>query len=308
MPVSSLAQAQQVTQSLAQLQTQGNTLEQQITTGLISQSFAGIAPQAAQLVDLTTTQSQQQGFINTINTVNTRLQTMSLATSTMANLLQQFGSQLQTNAYNTTGATIQSQAQALLANIGDYLNTADGEGYVFSGSASTTAPYVASGLPNPGNLTTPVNVAPPSGYYAGNSDISSAQVDNNLNVQYGITAANPAFEQGIRALNFIANSGSFNQSNPTDVANVNQAEQLITTATSGINQLNAQVGMQHSELNNSLQAHQQSLALAKSSIANIENVNPATAITQLDTLQTQLEASYQTVNILQNLTLANYLK
>ena len=308
MPVSSLAQAQQVTQSLAQLQTQGNTLEQQITTGLVSQSFAGIAPQAAQLVDLTTTQSQQQGFINTINTVNTRLQTMSLATSTMANLLQQFGGQLQTNAYNTTGATIQSQAQSLLANIGDYLNTADGEGYVFSGSASTTAPYVASGLPSPGNLTTPVNVAPPAGYYAGNSDISSAQVDTNLNVQYGVTAANPAFEQAIRALNFIANSGSFNQGNPTDVANVNQAEQLLTTATSGINQLNAQIGMQQSELNNSLQAHQQSLSLAKSSISNIENVDPATAITQLDTLQTQMEASYQTVNILQNLTLANYLK
>ncbi len=31
-------------------------------------------------------------------------------------------------------------------------------------------------------------------------------------------------------------------------------------------------------------------------------------ITQLDTLQTQIEASYQTVNILQNLSLANYLK
>lgn len=308
MSVSTLAQTQQVIQNLAQLQSQGNTLEQQITTGLTSQTYAGIAPQAAQLVDLTEAQSQQQGFITTINTVNTQLSTMSLATSTMASLLQQFGGQLQTNAYNTTGATIQSQAQSLLANIGDYLNTADGEGYVFSGSASTTAPYDASGLPNPGDLTTAVNGAPPSGYYAGNSDISSAQVDNNLNVQYGVTAANPAFEQAIRALNFIANSGSFDQNNATDVANVNQAEQLITTATTGINQINAQIGMQQSELNNSLQAHQQSLTLAQSNISNIENVNPATAITQLDTLQTQMEASYQTVNILQNLTLANYLK
>jgi flagellar hook-associated protein 3 FlgL len=308
MPVSSLAQSQQVIQNLAALQTQGNTLEQQIATGLKSQSYAGIAPQASQLVDLTATQSQQQGFINTINSVTTRLQTMSLATSTMANLLQTFGGQLQTNAYNTTGATVQSQAKALLANIGDYLNTADGEGYVFSGSASTTVPYNAAGLPVPGDLTTAVNVAPPAGYYQGNAAISQAQVDTNLNVQYGITAANPAFEQAVRALNFIANSAPFNQSNPADVANVNQAEQLITAATGQINQLNAQVGLQQSELNNSLQAHQQSLTLAKSSIADIQNVDPATAITQLDTLQTQLTASYQTVNILQNLSLANYLK
>jgi len=33
-----------------------------------------------------------------------------------------------------------------------------------------------------------------------------------------------------------------------------------------------------------------------------------TAITQLNTLQTQLQASYQTINLLQSLSLANYLK
>ena len=308
MPVSSLAQTQQVTQNLAALQNQGNTLEQQITTGLKSQSFAGIAPQAAQLVDLTAQQSQQQSFINTINTVNTRLQTVSLATTTISNLVQQFNGQLQTNAYNTNGATIQSQAQSLLANIGDYLNTADGEGYVFSGSASTTPPYNASGLPNPGDLSTPVNGAPPSGYYQGNADISQAQVDTNLNVPYGVTAANPAFEQVVRVLNFLANSPPLDQNNATDVANVGQAQQLLTTAVGQINQLTAQNGMQQSELNNSLTEHQQSLTLAQSSIANIENVDPATVITQLDNLQTQMEASYQTVNILQNLSLANYIK
>ena len=62
MPISSLAQTQQVIQNLLALQTQGNTLEQQISTGLKSQSYAGIAPQAAQVVNLNATQSQQQGY------------------------------------------------------------------------------------------------------------------------------------------------------------------------------------------------------------------------------------------------------
>ncbi|HXQ50995.1 MAG TPA: flagellin [Stellaceae bacterium] len=308
MPISSLAQTQQVIQNLLALQTKGNTLEQQISTGLKSQSFAGIAPQAAQVVSLNATQSQQQGFIDTINTVGTRLQTMSLATSTIASLVQQFGTELQTNAYNTTGTTVQSQAQALLADVGDYLNSTDGEGYIFSGSASATAPFVQGGLPSPGDLVTSVSGAPPAGYYAGNDDISQAQVDTNLSVQYGITADNPAFEQAIRALNFIANAPPFSSNNPADVANVNQAQTMLNNAGTQIQQLTAQVGMQQSELNNTLQVHQQSLSLAKSSIGDIENVDPATAITQLDTLQTQMEASYQTVNILQNLTLANYLK
>jgi flagellar hook-associated protein 3 FlgL len=308
MSISTLAQTQQIIQSLVLLQNQGNALQQQIATGLKSPNFAGIALQAAQLVNLTATQSQQQGYIDTINTVNTRLQTMRLATTTIGNLVQQFGNELQTNAFNPTGTTIQSQAQALLAGIGDYLNTSDGEGYVFSGTATSTLPFDASGLPSPGDLSTAVNVSPPNGYYQGNADISQAQVDTSLNVQYGITAADPAFEQVIRALNFLANSGPLDPTNPADVANVNQAEQLISTGAGQINQLTAQIGMQQSELNNALQVHQESLTLAKSSIANIENVDPATVITQLDALQTQMQASYQTVSILQNLSLANYIK
>jgi flagellar hook-associated protein 3 FlgL len=308
MSVSTIAQMQQVIQNLSQLDTQGSSLEQEITTGLVSTTYSGIAPQAAQLVNLNAVQSLQQGFINTINTVNQQLSSMSLATSTMASMVEQFGSQLQTNAFNTTGATIQTQAQALLAQVGDYLNTQGGEGYLFSGSATTTAPFDASALPNPGDLTTPVNGAPPAGYYQGNDTVASAQVDTNLNVQYGVTADNPAFEQVVRVLNFLANSPSFDQSNPTDVANVNTAEQMLTSAGTDLQQLTSNIGMNQSELNNELQMHQQAQTLAQSNISNITQANPATVITQLDTLQTQIEASYQTVNMLQNLSLANYLK
>lgn len=308
MPISTIAQTQQVIQNLAALRTEGDTLGQQITSGLKSQTYGGIAPQAAQLVSLAAQQSQQQGYVNTINQVNTRLQTMNLATSTIATLVQQFAGQLQTNAYNTSGTTVQSQAKALLANIGDYLNSQDGEGYIFAGSENSTPPYNGSGLPSPGDLTTKVNVAPPNGYYQGNGDIASAQIDSNLNVSYGITAADSAFEPIIRVLNFIANSGSFSDTNSTDVANVSQAQTLLNSAVASVQQLTAQIGMNQSELDNTLEAHQQSLTLAKSTMASIENVDPATAITQLDALQTQLQASYQTVNVLQNLSLATYLR
>jgi flagellar hook-associated protein 3 FlgL len=308
MSVSTIGQMQQVIQNLQQLDTQGSTLETEITTGLKSQTYSGIAPQAAQLVDLNAVASQQQGYINTINTVNQQLSSMNLVTSTMASMVEQFASQLQTNAFNTTGSTIQTQAQALLAQVGDYLNTQGGEGYLFGGSDTTQAPFDAAALPNPGNLTSPVNGAPPSGYYQGNDTIASAQVDNDLTVQYGVTADNSAFEQVVRVLNFLANSPSFNQNNPTDVANVDTAEQMLTSAGTDLEQLTSNIGMNQSELNNELQMHQQALTMAQSNAGDIDQANSATVITQLDTLQTQLEASYQTVNMLQNLSLANYLK
>lgn len=308
MAISTLAQVQQVVQNLTQMQTQANTLGQQISTGLKSQSFADLPQQAAQIINLGAAQSQQQGYIDTINTVNTRLQTMTLATSTITTLVQQFAGQLATNAFNPTGATVQSQAQGLLAEIGNYLNSQDGEGYLFSGSNSTTAPFDASGLPNPGDLTTSVSGAPPAGYYAGNGTIAQAQVDDNLNLSYGVTANNPAFEQVMRVLNFFANSGPLDQNNATDVANVNQAQQMLTSAGTSLQQLTATIGMQQSQLNDLLQAHQSSLALAQGSIADIEKADPATVITKLNALQTQLESSYQAISILQNLSLANYIK
>jgi flagellar hook-associated protein 3 FlgL len=307
MPITNLAQVQQVVQNLTRLQTQGNTLSQQLSTGLKSQSYAGYPQQAAQLVNLAAAQSQQQGYIDTINTVDTRLNVMSQATSTMTTLVQNFASQLTTNAYNTDGATIQTQAQALLAEIGNYLNTQDGEGYVFSGAAATTAPFVPGGLPVPGDLTTAVNGAPPAGYYAGDATIGTAQIDSGLTLSYGVTADNPAFEQTVRALNFLANAGPLDQNNPADVAAVNQAQQILTSATTGLQQMTATIGMRQSQLNDLLQAHQNSLALAQGSIADIEKADPATVITQLNALQTQLQASYHAISVLQQLSLADYL-
>jgi flagellar hook-associated protein 3 FlgL len=122
-----------------------------------------------------------------------------------------------------------------------------------------------------------------------------------------VTADNPAFEQAIRVLNFFANSPTLDANNPADVANVNQAQQTLTGTVTALQQLTATSGIQQSQLNDLLQAHQSSLALAQGSIADIEKADPATVITQLNALQTQLQASYQSINILQNLSLANYL-
>ena len=167
-----------------------------------------------------------------------------------------------------------------------------------------------AGLPNPGNLTTNVAGPPPGpDYYGGDNGVASATVDTNVNLQYGVTGNNPAFEQIVRVLNFFANNATpLSQSNPTDVANVSQAQQMLTNAAQSVNQLVATSGEQQNDLTQLKTAHQNALTLATTSLNNIEQVDTATAITQLNTLQTQLQASYQTINVLQSLSLANYMK
>ncbi len=306
--IGTLAQNQLMIQNVLQLQTQAGTLEQQISTGLKSTSFADIAPDSATVLDLTAQQSQQQSYIDTGNTLTTRLQTMSLAMSNVETVAQQFNQELQEAAFSNGGTSAQTLAKSLLQQIGDYLNTKDGSRYLFAGNQTQTAPFNAAGLPNPGSLSSPVNGAFPAGYYQGDNGIAQATIDTNVALQYGVTANNTAFEQIVRVLNFFANAGPLSSSNATDVANVTQGEEMLTAATTQVQQLVATTGMQQSQLNSTLTAHQNSLALANTSLGKLEQVDSATAITQLNSLQTQLQASYQTINMLQGLSLANYLK
>ena len=303
--VSTIEQSTQTLQYLQQLQGKAAKLETQISTGQQSTSFAGLAPQASQLVNLTATQSQQQGYINTIATVNTRLSTMSLAMTNVAQIATTFQKTISTNAFNTSGASIQQTAQQLLTELGSYLNTQDGSRYVFSGNATGTASYNPASLPNPGDLVT--NVA--ADYYGGDNGIASASVDKSVNVKYGVTGNNPAFEQIVRVLNYYANNATpLSQANPTDVANVQTAQQMLATAAQQVQTLVANTGEQQADLAQLSTAHQSAQTLASSAINGIQNVDSATAITQLNTLQTQLQASYQTINLLQGLSLVNYLK
>jgi flagellar hook-associated protein 3 FlgL len=243
-----------------------------------------------------------------VNTVTTRLNVMGLSIGAIENLATQFVGNLPADAYNTKGETIQEQAQNVLQQVAGYLNTQEGSNYVFSGNKTSTPPVSTSGLPNPGDLTTKVAVAPPNGYYQGDNGIAQATVDNNVTMTYGIDASDPSFEQFIRVLNFLATSPPFDQSNPTDVANVTQATKMLNQSVVQLQTLQGTVALQQGELSNQLTSHQNALTLAKSTTANVTQVDSAAAITQLTTLQTQLQASYQTISILQQLSLVNYVK
>lgn len=301
--ISTLAQSLQMQQYMAQLQNQENNVANQVTTGQISSSYSGIASNAGTVVDLTAQQSQDQSYLNTTNTLTTRMSTMNNAMNDIQNLVSQFSDGFTSDAYNNSGTTVQTEAQQLLAEVGTDLNTQDGDGYVFSGFQTSSPAFNAAALPNPGDLST-ANTA----YYGGDNGVQQATIDQGVTISYGITANNPAFEQIIRALNFIANSGSLSPSNPTDVADVAQAAQLLTNGLAQLQTLQGNLELQQAQVNNTQTSLSQTMSLGSTALSNLESVNPATAITQLNTLQTQLEASYQTVNILQQTSLVNYLK
>ncbi len=296
---------------MQQNQSNFDDLNAQISTGLTAQTYSQIAPQASQLVDFRTQSSQQQGFIDTIQGVTTRLQTMDLALQQIQTAVTQFRSLLPNDAFNQSAPNIQTEAQQLLQQVAGFLNTQDGTRYVFGGTNAATPPVDLTNLPvgAAATLTTPVNGPPASnGYYAGSVDIPPVRIDTQVTLNYGINANDSStFEPIMRVLNFIAQNGPFNQANPVDQANVTKAGQMLDQALQSLTTMRGTLGLQESQLNNELTVHQQTLNIAQNGISNIVSVNQATAITQLQTLETQIQASFSATSQIQKLSLVNFM-
>jgi flagellar hook-associated protein 3 FlgL len=293
-------------------QNQGNldNLNAEISTGLTAQTYSQIPQQTSPLIDLRTETSRQNGFIDTINTLGTRLQTMSLSLQQIQNAVTSFTALLPSGAFNTAHPTISEQAEGLLHQIAGYLNVQDGTRYLFGGTNTTTPPVDLSTLPTAtASLATAVNQSTANGgYYAGGPASPPAEIDTQVSLDYSITADNgQALEPIIRVLNFLANKGPFSNTNPVDVANATLAGQMLTQATQALTTLQGKLGLQQAQLNNELSVHQNTVNIAKNGISNIVSVNQATAITQLQTLETQIQASFSATSTISKLSLVNYL-
>jgi flagellar hook-associated protein 3 FlgL len=308
--IGTLAQQNVMLQSLLQLRNQANDLQAQVSTGLKSPDYSGLGGGASQVANLQASVAHRQAYLDTITSVQQRIQEQGTVLSTITNLAQTFSQLLPSGAFNTSPSSIQTQAKALLQELGDFLNTSDGSRYLFSGSLTGTAPVDLTKLPSPGSLATAVNQPVPAGYYAGNDTVPQAKIDDNVTLAYGITADDPAFENIIRVANYLANlpAGSPSANNPADVAAMDQAATLMTQGIAGLQQLQGKLALQSAQVQQVQQSHQDFINLAQTNIERLESVDPATAITQLNQVETDLQASYQSISTLQQLSLVNYLK
>src|SRR5579863_4078753 len=141
---------------MQQNQAQLDKLTTEVSTNSTGQTYADIAPQAGNLVDLNAQVASQQSFNTTINKMSTRLQLMNLSVSDIQKQIQAFRGLIPNGAFNNTQPTIQTQAKTLLQQIAGSLNTTDGTRYLFAGTSTNTPPVTTASLPTaPLSLVTP---------------------------------------------------------------------------------------------------------------------------------------------------------
>lgn len=137
--------SQQYLSSLLTLQARTNKEELQITSGLKSQTYSGIAQSANNVLNYQVMNSQTQQYLTNNSITSTKLQASSAAIGGIQTSITTFLNELKT--FQQTGAYDQGSINQLqtfafqgMQNIQAYLNTSINGEYLFSGGKTSTAP------------------------------------------------------------------------------------------------------------------------------------------------------------------------
>ena len=122
---------------------------EQISTGLISTSYAGLGSGAITSLDLRPQIAEQRTMGQAINTATGQMGVTQTALSQIGSIATNLQAQLATfnSSSGTAVSDIASQARDALQQVASLLDTRDGDAYVFAGVDSTNPP-----VPDPGNI------------------------------------------------------------------------------------------------------------------------------------------------------------
>lgn len=296
--IATFSQSQKLIDSNMRIQSKYATTQTQVSSGLKSDSYQGIAKETASLLNF---ENQYQKMVSRSENAQTaldRTESMYSAVSSMIDIGQSFLSDLSA-AISGTGyesSDLQTVAEQGMEQIASLLNTQMAGRYLFSGSATQTAAVDLSSYTG----VTSVPSSADTSYYAGNDYVQSVELDDGFSLNYGVTADNEAFESLLRAYSLAATY-------PNDETALLEAYDLLNTALDDLASLNANISQDSQTLDQVIDDHLSELNLLDTMISDLKEVDLAEVSVKLQELETQLEASYSVTTTLLNLKLSDYL-
>lgn len=281
------------------LKTKYSDVNSQISSGLISQDYKGIARDSQYLQAVESSKSKLDAYnancntsMATINIMYTSLGSIEdMANSMLGNVTAALGGK------QVPAAVMAAQANNALTETSGILNQKVAGRHIFSGSDIDTAPVNLSDPAwTPQTSPSVVN----SSYYQGNNTINAVQASETLNVSYGVTANNPAFEKLFRAYNLLAN-------NPTSAPELTEASTLIQQAIDDLANVQGVLSTQAKSIQDQIDKNSQDGTYLKELSSTIKEVDIPSASVSLTEIQSQLQASYSASVRILNLNLVNYL-
>lgn len=300
--VANLAQHELTLTHILDAQRRLNTGQLQLSSGLKSEDYTGVASDVRRLVNVKSAYVRASQYMENNKLVDQRLQIMESSVSQIFDVLSEFKTLLVNglNANNSADLAMPLQAQSMLDEITALLNVQDDGRYLFSGNRTDTAPVDQSGLP--GSYTVPTADGDASGYYQGDSTLMSVRADVNFTVTYGVTADEAGFERAIRALHEIVIGP------PNDRATMEDALGVVSQAIKDVSDIRTRIGASRAAIENVNKRLDEFRLYSEKTISDIENVDITEVITRMNSDQVAVEASFTTLARLSQLTLTRFLQ
>lgn len=276
------------------------TAQVQAATGEASVDYKGIAGDSGRLVNLESHYRRSERYVDEGEVVNGRIQTMHDAVGGMIDLANRVRSLVASLQGAGSGAAdgIKSEAQALMTEFAGLLNTQQEGRYLFAGGRTDRAAVSLDGLPA-ATSPSPADTT----YYKGDGSVSYFQAADDLIVQYGVTADDPAIEKALRSISLIANMPT----NPVDTALVDEASDLADAAADGLTVVQTKLGSASATLERTIDRHLEEQLVLQTHVEDIRNIDLAEATTRLSQLQANLESTMSLMKILQQTNLNDFL-
>lgn len=300
MRVATFAVTNQMTASAIRTEATMANLQVQSASGLKSEYLTGYGSDTQNIVNLQVSSARAQSYIDAATLADSKVQVMYSAIGQISDMMGKLRAALSsaTTGGSAGNAAAISTAQQYLQQMGGVLNTQYSGEYVFGGAqTSTPAVDLSTFSTGAGSLTTA-----DTSYYDGDSELASVRISAGQSVTYGVTADNPAIEQVMRVLKFVANSSTLS---PTDITNaLNAAE----TAGDAIGTVQAKLSTAAAQIETGKTQQSEFKSYADSLGTDLSSVDVAAVTAQLSTYQAQLTASYTAISKIQSLNLASYLR
>jgi flagellar hook-associated protein 3 FlgL len=278
------------------------TLNQQ-SSGLKSQSYAGLNGNAGLSVSLASDIATSEALTIRAETAQTQVETAYGAMSSIVDIVESAMVDITASISGAADTTdsLQASAQGWLEDVADLLNTDVGGVYIFAGAGGTGAPVDLSDADyDPLTDTTLAD----TDYYQGSANPTTIMVDGSTGLEYGITADDEGFEKVMRAMSILANMTT----DPIDTDALQEAYDLLDEATGDLGAAMETLSTQSNRLDTVIDQQTEFQLFAEAALESVENVDVAEATAKAAEQEVILQASFSALSSFLNLSLMDYLK
>ena len=304
--VSTAGQQQVILTGLFQNQARVFEGQRQINTGKISDDYAGLAGNASTILDSRAFQARVETYRSSIDTVRGNLEANDNQLQGMISAMEELQDQIRAAIANNEAQGFSELLDQTFSFVTSTLNTSFNGAFLFAGADTGTRPVNVNTLPDLAALGTVADAFD-------NSDVGfQARIADDVDIQFGLLAddiATDSLQVMLDLYNFDTGAGGPFDGELT-AAQVTELQARLGDIDNAIGTLRTQQannGLVFGRLEVVDEQHAETRDFLRIFIDELEGVDVAEAITNLDLDRVALQASYQAVASLNQLTLLNFI-